>query len=262
MSTMQSTTKLNVRPLHPIGVEVLNLNLAAGLGAALFEPLHDLLLRQGLVLIRKQALSDAQFQRFGELFGAPERPMHELHDGQAPSVDTFQFGHADGRDLSQLPMYTLLYGAEIPQDVEGRPPDETMFISALAAYQELAPELETRLAGMHAVHGSDGKSEDIHHPLLRANPLTGKCVLFVSEGQVTRIAELPEDESTAFLDQLFAHLASDKYVYRHKWKPGDLMIWDHNSIQHKAGSDYKPEQSSCIKRITIKTSSRQIPDAE
>jgi alpha-ketoglutarate-dependent taurine dioxygenase len=239
---MQSTTKLNVRPLHPIGVEILNLNLAAGLGAALFEPLHDLLLRQGLVLIRKQALSDAQFQQFGELFGTP--------------------GHLDESDLSELPMYTLLYGAEIPQDVEGRPADETMFISALTAYQELAPELETRLAGMHAVHGSDGKSQDIHRPVLRAHPLTGKCVLFVSEGHVTRIAELPEDESTALLDQLFAHLASGKYVYRHKWKPGDLMIWDHNSIQHKAGSDYKPEQSSCIKRITIKTSSRQSPDVE
>ncbi|HET7159763.1 MAG TPA: TauD/TfdA family dioxygenase, partial [Burkholderiales bacterium] len=158
---MQSTTKLNVRPLHPIGVEVLNLNLSPGLGAALFEQLHDLLLRQGLVLIRKQALSDAQLQQFGELFGTPEHPAHELRDGQAKSSDAFQLGQIDGGDFSDLPMYTLLYGAEMPQEIDGRPPDETMFLSALAAYQELAPELEVRLAGMNAVHGGDGQSENI-----------------------------------------------------------------------------------------------------
>lgn len=256
---MQSTTKLNVRPLRPIGVEVLNLNLAAGLAAPLFEQLHDLLLRQGLVLIRKQTLSDAQLQQFGELFGTPERETHELRDGQALSSGTFQFGHAEGEDLSRLPLYTLLYDAEMPQEAEGRAPDETMFLSALAACQELAPELEVRLARMNAVYDSDGQSENIHHPVLRTHPLTGKRVLFVNEGHVSRIAELPADESAAILKQLFAHLASAKYLYRHKWKPGDLVIWDHNSIQHKTRFEYASEQSRCMKCITIKTSSRQMP---
>jgi taurine dioxygenase len=141
-----------------------------------------------------------------------------------------------------------------------------MFLSAMAAYQELAPELETKLVGMHAVHSCGGtsspvsnvsKSESIQHPVLRQHPLTGKTALFVNEGHVTRIAELPQEASTVLLKQLFAHLDSDKYVYRHKWKCGDLILSDNNSMQYRFIVDDAPDQPRCLERITIRTSPRQ-----
>ena len=71
-------------------------------------------------------------------------------------------------------------------------------------------------------------------PVVRTHPETGRRALFVSEHFTTRIVGLPEDEGRALLEELFAHSVQPGFVYRHRWKPHDLVFWDNRSLLHLA----------------------------
>jgi len=72
------------------------------------------------------------------------------------------------------------------------------------------------------------------HPVVRTHPETGRKALFVSEHFTTRIVGLPEDESRALLDELFAHSVRPEHLYRHVWRERDLLFWDNRSLMHLA----------------------------
>ena len=72
------------------------------------------------------------------------------------------------------------------------------------------------------------------HPVVRTHPETGRKALFVSEHFTTRIVGLPQDESRAVLDELFARSVRPEFVYRHRWQPRDLVFWDNRSVLHLA----------------------------
>lgn len=289
---MRSSTRLHVRPLDPIGVEITNVDLSPDLDDELFEALHDALLEHEVVLLRNQELADQQLQRVGERLGAIEgHPLGKfsppgypgilissngVKDGEPIGIfDIGQFWHTDGSYLPLPYMYTLLYGLVIPHDDSGRALGDTLFLSATKAYEGLTPALKQRLEGTHALYSYDYQyqrrlkknpkvlnsaktREDVKHPVFRKHPLTGRTALFVNEGYVTRICELPGAESDAVLKQLFEHLTGRSYVYRHSWKPGDVIIWDNNATQHCAIGDYNATQLRFMKRITVKTSARQL----
>jgi taurine dioxygenase len=286
------TTSLSIRQLDPIGAEVLNLDLESGLQADTFGQLHDLLLSREVLLLRGHVqLADAMFARLGKQFGQVEgHPLGKfcppnfpeilissngVKDGQPIGIfDIGQFWHTDGSYLPAPYMYTMLLGLTIPYSVDGRPLGDTMFLSATAAYDALTSEMKGRLEGLQAVYSYDyqyqqrlarnpkvlnssKKKEDVLHPVIRKHPITGRKAIFVNEGYVKKIVGLSEADSNSLLKELFAHLLSPEFVYRHKWQPGDLLIWDNNSTQHCAVGDYAMPQLRYMKRVTIKTSSRQ-----
>lgn len=72
------------------------------------------------------------------------------------------------------------------------------------------------------------------HPIVRTHPESGRPALFVSEHFTTRVIDLPEDESRALLDALFQHGTQPEFVYRHRWRAGDLVFWDNRSVLHLA----------------------------
>ena len=78
------------------------------------------------------------------------------------------------------------------------------------------------------------KVKPVLQPVVRTHPETGRKALFVSEHFTTRIAGLPEDESRDLLAQLFAHSVKPEHVYRHRWRPHDLIFWDNRSLMHLA----------------------------
>jgi alpha-ketoglutarate-dependent taurine dioxygenase len=134
------------------------------------------------------------------------------------------------------------------------PPDggETCFANMIAAYEALPDAEKAQLDGVRVVHswevsrarsGSRATPEEIAdappmmHPLVRTIPETGRKTLFMGELAVY-IEGRPEAEGRARLAQLTAHAVQERFVYRHRWQAGDLLMWDNRCLLHCANTNF------------------------
>jgi taurine dioxygenase len=135
-----------------------------------------------------------------------------------------------------------LYALELP----GRG-TSTRFATAALAARTLPAPLRRRSEGLRARQLFDlvSQRQDVRyrledfpqasgaeHPLLRAHGETGEPVLFVGQMHTDRILDLPEAESESLLRELLAHLYRPEHCYEHFWRPGDLLVWDNQALQH------------------------------
>ena len=75
-------------------------------------------------------------------------------------------------------------------------------------------------------------------PLVRTHPVTGKKALYLSARFTIGIEGMSEEEADAILDPLFEHQIRPEFVYAHKWKDGDLVIWDNRCVMHRGTGGY------------------------
>src|SRR3954466_981681 len=87
--------------------------------------------------------------------------------------------------------------------------------------------------------------------IVRVHPANGRKALFVNEGFTTHIVGLPEEESAALLATLFRHSIEDHFIYRHRWQPHDLVVWDNRSTQHLA-TGCPPHLRRTLYRTTVR----------
>jgi taurine dioxygenase len=106
--------------------------------------------------------------------------------------------------------------------------------------------LRATLDTLRAVHqgttlaqsaGLDRTAVTRTHPVVRTHPITGRRALFVNGDYTTQIDGWTPEESEPLLQYLYAQVARAEYVYRHKWRVGDLVIWDNRSTQHAVVGD-------------------------
>jgi taurine dioxygenase len=76
------------------------------------------------------------------------------------------------------------------------------------------------------------------HPLVRTHPVTGRKALFISPVYTVAIEGLTPAESQAVLGFLFQHMTQDEFVYRHRWRPRMLLMWDNRCTMHLAEGGY------------------------
>lgn len=254
-------------PLAPtFGLELRGLELsdAASLDAA---DLPDLLVRHGVLLVRGQPLTPtaqmAFSRRFGELesHGAyPAELRHPEHDEllvvKRYQVDgrALRFGGQWHSDLS----YTLSPSTASVLHAVAVPPSggDTLFADLAAAYEALPAETRAGLEDLWVVHDlANGrqygdappeaiarmraKSPPVEQPLVRRHPVTGRPSLFISEWMTREVVGLDEAASRALLEPLLAHVKSEPFVYRHRWRVGDTLIWDNRWTNHLAMGDYE-----------------------
>jgi taurine dioxygenase len=67
---------------------------------------------------------------------------------------------------------------------------------------------------------------------VRTHPVTWRKCLYLGRRQMSYIFGLSLDDSEALLDEVWAHACQDKYVWQHKWKVGDLLVWDNRCTMH------------------------------
>jgi len=65
-----------------------------------------------------------------------------------------------------------------------------------------------------------------------------------------RIVGLPDDESRAILDKLFAHIETPDFIYEHEWQVGDVLLWDNRCLVH-ARRDFPAQELRLMRRLTI-----------
>jgi len=74
-------------------------------------------------------------------------------------------------------------------------------------------------------------------PLVRTHPETGRKGLYLGN-YTSHIEGLPVAEGRALLADLLAQATDRRFVYRHRWRPGDLVMWDNRCLVHRASGDF------------------------
>ena len=276
-----------IQPVSPhIGAEVIGADLSQPVGDNLFRELHQAWVdADGLLVVRDQQLTPEQqiaFSRqFGELATAGDNPViqkyalpgypeifrvsNKKQDGEPLGrEDAGTYWHADGTWQTFPSKASILYGIEIPR-VGGN----TMFADLYQAWETLTPTMQRLLDGLQAVHAManaggtsferefTGKGDIVAaktavHPLVITHPDSGRKALFVNRGYTAQIAGLNRAESDALLGFLFQHSTAPELVYRHSWRPRDLVIWDNRCTAHYAIPDYKAVGDRYLHRTSVK----------
>jgi taurine dioxygenase len=269
----QLKPSLTMRPLSPVmGVEISGIDVSQPIDAATFAAIHDAFLRHLLVCFPGQKLDQTQHvafsRRFGDLqvhvldqYRSPTHPeIYVLSNvkktgettGEHPDKGTLVW-HSDLSFQSRPALATMLYGIEVPK-VGG----DTLYANTYAAYDALPESMRKRIAGLRAIHDLDASRQragappmtekqrqeapPVEHPLVRTHPESGRKCLYISH-HAMRIANMPEAEGVALLEELMAHATQPQFVYAHRWKQGELVMWDNRCTMHKAtGYDAKGER--------------------
>jgi taurine dioxygenase len=168
--------------------------------------------------------------------------------------------HTDGAYDEQPFKATQLYALAVPSR-DG----DTLFASMYAAYAALPARLKERLEGKLGAFTYGGRTkatallnpEDrdwtpVFHPIVRTHPETGRKALYFDPGKIVRIEGVPADESDALIEELTGCMIQPDAQYRHRWRKGDIVIWDNRCTYHKAAGDYPPEEDRIHWRVSIK----------
>jgi taurine dioxygenase len=267
-----------------IGAEVHAVDLAKPLSDSDFARIEAAFNEHAVLCFRDQRLAEGEFVAFGKRFGEvePHFLKHYAHP-QYPEImivsnikeDGRDIGHADaGRvwhtDMSYTatpPRATMLYALEVPVE-NGTTLGDTLFSSAAHAHDSLSTDEQRRIAGLRAIHQVAGRrartgtgQEDqalryrqpaVVHPVVRTHPHTGRKCLYVSKGECEGIEGMPKDEALALIDALADRTIEPRFRYVHRWRKGDLLMWDNCAVQHLASHDYEwPKHRRLMHRVTV-----------
>jgi taurine dioxygenase len=95
-------------------------------------------------------------------------------------------------------------------------------------------------------------AEFVIHPLVRTHPESGRKALYLNPIRIDEIIGMDDSEALPLLSELLAHSTQLKFEYRHKWKSGDVVIWDNRCLMHKANGDYPVDQVRYLYRLMLK----------
>ena len=272
---------IEVRRLGPqIGAEIRGVDVRA-LDEAGFETIYRAWLDHNVVVVPGQQLEIDDFLRYSRRFGhvEPHPSKSTRHpdyaeitmlgvnkfkaDGQL-DMTIYRRGaegwHTDGAYDQEPFKATQLYALAVPS-LGG----DTLFASMYAAYDALPERLKQRLDGRVGAFTYGGRrkatallnAEDrewtpVFHPIIRTHPETKRKALYFDPGKILRIEGVEAAESDALIDELTGYMIQPDGQYRHKWRKGDIVIWDNRCSYHKAAGDYPPEEDRIHWRVSIK----------
>src|SRR5215831_3596488 len=219
-----------------------------------WKSLYRTWLDRHVLIVRGQELSKADFLAYSRRFGRlkPHLVKHTL--------DREQGWHTDSPWDTEICKGTQLYGIEIPSYG-----GDTLFASMHAAYDALPERLKKRIAPLKVEFRYGGRErkwfdlldpEDqarppAVHDMVRVHPETGRKSLYVNPTHVIRIVGMPEAEGDRLLAELYWYMLQPNAEYRHKWKAGDLVIWDNRCTVHSAAGGYPSDERRIHWRTTI-----------
>ena len=266
---------LSFRPLSPvIGAEAVDFD-PRNFSDADRDALQEAWYRHLVMLVRATpVLSDDEFVAFMSRMGQIENARKLSPLSSRIEVMIISNIRQNGQTVGALPdgelsfhfdrvhqkkptRATALHAIEIP-DAGG----DTCFANMYLAYETLPEPIKTTIAGRQALNTyeygatSAGEKNVVDgvptavHPVVRTIPETGRKSLFVSRLMTDRILGLPDDESRALLDIISDHCEEPRFVYRHQWRVGDIVLWDNRCTTH-ARMDFDSSQRRLMKRIAL-----------
>jgi alpha-ketoglutarate-dependent taurine dioxygenase len=258
------------------GAELTGASLADPLAAAeVLDLLHEYL----VLTVRDQELAPADQVALARQLGTPT-PAHPV----IPSLPGFPeilpvdgalggknaMWHTDVTFVPRPPAASILVADDLP-DHGG----DTLFADLRSSYAGLAAPMRAMVNELQAVHRISplaywGEPFDtaltrddamamyeqsklvppVVHPVVRVHPATGRPSLFVNPGFTSHIVGFSRHESAGVLKALFEHTTQPEYVMRHRWRAGDVVLWDNRATMHYATDDYGTATRR-MRRVTL-----------
>jgi taurine dioxygenase len=272
---------LTLAPLGgALGVAAEGIDLDRPLDGATTETLRRALLDNLVLCVRSQSLTPRSYLAAASAFGHPitqlgvasrhpevaeimilsSEDRDAMGDGRPLVVGAHW--HSDDSYRAMPCSLTMLYGIEVPETG-----GDSQFANMYAAYEDLPPEMKEEIATLRVEHRYESSRRgtriltlaadeaalvpEVTHPLVRVHPQTGHKALYLNPNRMERVVGLGRAESDRLLDALVAHAVCERYQYRHKWRRGDVLIWDNRCTMHKANGDYALGARRFMHRIMI-----------
>ncbi|HEX4369433.1 MAG TPA: TauD/TfdA family dioxygenase [Rhodopila sp.] len=268
-----------------LGAEIV-VDLASDIDDATFRQIEAAFHDHIVVVFRGQHLSSAQqiafSRRFGELeihivkkYLLADYPeillVSNIQNAAGENIGLADAGftwHSDVSYRKNPSRCSLLYAIEVPE-ADGRALGNTVFANTIRAYEALPDRMKTWLVGRRAVHRYSermrvadsprpkltaaqlAETPDVAHPIVRTHPFTGRRALYVTKGECVGIEGVPDDEGRAVIEELHDHCIKPAFQYRHRWRVGDLLMWDNATAMHLAVCDYALPQRRLMHRTTV-----------
>ena len=275
---------LTTKPLHRLfGAEIVGIDVKR-VDDATFAEIVAAFEEYSVLLFRGQSLGDDEQIAFSRRFGPLETTIRSIatqectpnHIANLSNVDADgrlipagdkrnvynagnQMWHSDS-SFKKVPAHaSLLSAREIPP-VGG----ETQFASMRVGYSRLPEDLRRFLDGKEAIHSfvySRGLVDDglmppdhaaqvppVRQALVRANPVSGRKAFYVGS-HACEIVGMPTAAARALLRELREAATRPELVYTHRWRVGDLVMWDNRCMLHRG----RPWDESKYRRVMHRT---------
>ena len=250
----------------PFGAEIVGLAAGQPLDESDIVRLHEAYFRHSLLVFRDQMLTPAEQIAFSSRFGDLEVHVQTnyhlkghkeifvisnlIEDGRLiGGVDCALTWHSDSSYMKVPSKGSMLHAIEVPPVGA-----DTSFAAMYDPYAELPAALRSAVEGKKAVHSylrlqvnqfperplSDEQKQrapDIAHPITPRHPVTGRKSLFLGGDVIASVEGLPEQEGIEMMREVLAFATQSRFVYRHKWRVGDMVFWDNRCSLHQ-GSRY------------------------
>jgi taurine dioxygenase len=260
-----------------MAVAVDGVDLSRPPSEALAARLRKALWDNQVLCIRGQSIGPGEFLAAIGTFGKPQIRPEIPHVEGFPGVTTLSSEdrdlkgdgkrlvagatwHSDDTFMARPSALTALYGIVVPE-VGG----DTQYANMVAAYEALPGETRRHLDTLKVVHTMKpardglGRTRSIApeilaqrppstHPLVRTHPETGRKALYISRNRMDNIVGMEREAGHRLIDELVEHA---QFTYRHKWRQGDIVIWDNRCLMHKANGDYPEGARRFMQRIIV-----------
>jgi taurine dioxygenase len=273
---------ITIRPLDGnFGAEVLGFDISTGGDARTLALLKQAILDHALLIFREQEITPQQHIAFSRNFGELEEHVQtRFLLKNHPEIFVVSNVMADGKDIGAkncalswhsdhsymaLPsLGSLFYAVTIP-DQGG----ETCFADMRAAYDDLPSDKKRSLTGLSAVHDylrlqqaqfpdrpltpeQLAKTPPVAHPIVRHHPESNRKSLFLGGNVIAKCLDPAGNElSRDIVMELLEIATKEKFVYTHKYQPGDLVFWDNRCTMHRAAAYDDGTYPRVMHRTTI-----------
>jgi taurine dioxygenase len=280
MTAIATNESFSTRPLTPTtGLEIEGLDLRRPLAESVRQRLLDLLREHVALVFPNQNLTAEEYVQAIRAFGNPMRQnfkgeslekddvvklvSNAISNKEGKRVYHASYWHTDHTNREMPPAFTALYGVEVPK--KG---GDTGVLNTREGYASLPDALKEKIAKLQTVNVFSGSAsrnashkavslqrtiEDkpAVHPLVVTDPVNGKKAVYLHQGKLEQFVGMTPEASQQLVAELMGHLLKPEFTYRHKWRKGDLLIWDDRSSMHQAYADYDLDDTRVFWRTII-----------